>query len=154
MAERDVRRMTVEEFPAWRPDDDQGYALAGEPCEPFTDGIAVGTPKGDIRRPDVTVDRGDPDPENQVAARPMLSIEVLSDPTRRFDEYLNLNEYRAIPGLRHVLLMEPDMPAVAFHARGDDGRWNDRPLFGYDTRIDLPALGCSLDIADLYPLRS
>lgn len=181
MAEHDIPRMTPEAFLAWDPGDDERYelvdgaprAMGGArkkharivlnaafafrtrlppgPCEPFTDDVAVRTPRGNLRRPDVTVDCGDPDPEKQVADQPVLIVEVLSDSTRRFDEYLKLNEYKAIPSLRYILLVEPDLHAVAFHTRDEEGHWSDRPLIGLDTEIPLPALGCTLTLADLYP---
>jgi Uma2 family endonuclease len=184
MAEPEIRRMSVETFLAWEPGDGLRYELVdgspramggarakharivinaimalrarlgAGPCEPFTDDIAVLTPKGNLRRPDVTVDCGDPDPEKQVADRPVLVIEVLSESTRRFDEYLKLTEYRSVASLRYVLLVEPDLPAVAFHVRGPDGTWSDRPLIGPETEIPLPDLGCTLTLADLYPNRS
>lgn len=180
MAEHDIPRMTPEAFLAWDPGDDERYelvdgvphAMGGArkkharivlnaalalrtrlppgPCEPFTDDVAVRTPQGNLRRPDVTVDCGDPDPEKQVADRPVFLIEVLSPSTRLMDKLVKVYEYRSIPSIRQVLLLDADEPSGMLHGRRDDGSWQHLFLIGKDTGVDLWSIGVSLLMSDLY----
>ncbi|WP_181183923.1 Uma2 family endonuclease [Prosthecodimorpha hirschii] len=125
--------------------------LTGGPCEPFTDDLAVLTPKGNLRRPDVTVDCGDPDPEKQVADRPVLVIEVLSDSTRKLDTQFKVIEYKALPTLRAILLLDPDDYAALLYARETGGSdWREIALIGPDTVVPLASLDLSFPLATFY----
>lgn len=135
--------------------------LRGSPCQPFTGDFAVRIPSGNIRRPDVGVDCGPIDPASLVAADPRLVIEVLSPSTRTFDALGKLREYQRVPGLRHIMLIDPEAPQ-ALHwrrdgdarsegeGRDDGGRWTDHAAEGLDAAIELPDLGVTLRLADLY----
>ena len=68
-----------------------------------------------MRRPDVTVDCG-PTADNALErARPTAVFEVLSPSTRKTDRFRKLEEYRAVDGLMHVVLIDPDRPVVLLY---------------------------------------
>lgn len=127
-----------------------GARLRGGPCEPHTADIAVTSPFGNVRRPDVMVDCERGDPDDLKARAPVLIIEVLSKSTRNYDLLRKTAEYRAIPSLRYILHVEPDDIAAIFHVRQDDGRWLDTPLVGRDTLIEMPEINVSLTLGDFY----
>ena len=125
-------------------------ALRGGPCQPFTGDFAVRIPNGNIRRPDVGVDCGPVDLNSLTATDPRLVIEVLSPSTRTFDAIGKLREYQRVPGLRHIILVDPDEPRVWHWRRPENGPWTDLLLEGLDAVIDLPDLGATLALRDLY----
>ncbi|MGE7415164.1 Uma2 family endonuclease [Methylobacterium tarhaniae] len=131
----------VAEFRTW---------LRGTPCRPFTGDGSVETLPGQIRRPDLGVDCGSRDPNGLTAAEPRLVAEVLSPSTRDFDAFDKLEEYKTVASLAVVLLVEPNAPEIALWRRDADGAWQRRLVAGLDQTIDLPELGMSLALTDIY----
>ena len=124
--------------------------LRGSPCRPMSPDVAVRTRPGRLRRPDVTVDCGPYEASSLVAHTPVLVLEVLSPSTERVDTIVKVGEYKALASLRHILIAEPDAAHVLHYARGDEGDWAELDHIGLGTVIDLPALGCTLSLAELY----
>jgi Uma2 family endonuclease len=52
--------------------------------------------------------------------------------------------------LDHVLLIEPNAPEVMVWRRGEGRDWAGKTVRGLDGSIDLPLLGASLRLADIY----
>ncbi len=88
-----------------------GKQLDGNPCQPFTDDSAVRVPNGNTRRPDVGVDCGHFDPCALAVEAPRLVLAVLSPTTCIFDMFDKLDEYKTVPGLAHIVLIDPDATA-------------------------------------------
>ncbi|WP_454918154.1 Uma2 family endonuclease [Xanthobacter sediminis] len=126
--------------------------LKGKPCEPSTADIAIVVPNGNVRRPDAMVACGATDDRAQVASDPRLVIEVLSASTRGIDLLRKLEEYKSVPGLAYILIVEPEAPCALLWRReaGPDAPWTLEELSGRDGRFDLPAIGAALAMADLY----
>ncbi len=124
--------------------------LRGTPCRPFTGDGSVETLPGQIRRPDLGVDCGPRDPNGLSAAEPRLVVEVLSPSTRDFDAFDKLEEYKTLPSLAAILLVEPNAPEIALWHRDADGVWQRRLVTGLDGTIDLPEFGMTLALADVY----
>ena len=124
-------------------------ALRGLPCRASTDDIAVVVPNGNVRRPDVTVDCGARDDAAQQASDPRMVVEVLSPSTRGLDLLVKLEEYKSVPGLAYILLVEPERPH-ALHMRRDTTGWALEEVQGLDGGFDLPDIGASLSMAALY----
>jgi Uma2 family endonuclease len=124
--------------------------LRGGPCEPFTDDIALITPKGQVRRADVLVDCGPMEDDDLRARSPVLVIEVLSKSTRQMDLLRKTAEYKTVPSMRYILLLDPDEVAAIFHVRQADGRWEDTPIIGRDTDIHMPEINVSLTLGEFY----
>jgi Uma2 family endonuclease len=180
MSERVITRMPAEEFLDWGLSQDQRYELVdgvpvamagakkahdrivanahgmlyaqlrGQKCKNFTADIAVRVPAGNIRRPDVGIDRGFFDPEATTADAPFLVLEVLSPSTRKFDTLLKLEVYKTIPSLAHIVLIDPDMPQVFHWSRAPGESWRHLLLEGLEAVIRMPEVDCALDLVTLY----
>ena len=127
-----------------------GNRLRGSHCIPFTGDGAVVTRPGQIRRPDAGVDCGHRDPDGYTAADPKLIVEVLSPSTRDFDTFEKLEEYKALGGLDHILYVEPNRAEAAFWSRRDGGGWARERIEGIDAVAEMPKLGISLPLAEIY----
>lgn len=126
-----------------------GQGLKGKPCEPSTADIAIVVPNGNVRRPDVMVDCAAGDDRAQQAADPRMVVEVLSPSTRGIDLVRKLEEYKSVPGLAYILLLEPEAPHALLWRRGAEG-WELEERKGLDGAFALPALGIGLAMAELY----
>ncbi len=124
--------------------------LRGFGCRPFTGDGSIETLPGQIRRPDIGVDRGKRDPNAMRAANPRLIAEVLSATTRDFDTFDRLDEYKQVASLDYPLLIEPNAAQVAMWSRGPDGGWTRTLLEGLERSVDLPAIGVTLALAEIY----
>ena len=125
--------------------------LRGKPCRPHTDDIAIRMPAGNIRRPDVLVDCGTPDPRDLVAAEPVLVVEVLSPSTVSMDRIHKLDEYKTVPSLKAILLIDTEAPQVTLYAReaGKD-TWAREIVEGLEARLALPGLEAMLALDEIY----
>jgi Uma2 family endonuclease len=126
--------------------------LRGGPCRPTAFNTAVRIPGGNIRYPDLLVDCGPYRPEDYAASEPVLVVEVLSPSTKAFDQTRKLEEYRAVPTIRHMLVLDPEAPRAQLHSRGADGQWAWTLLLGEAAEIALPALGITLPLGECYSL--
>lgn len=179
MAERSMETMTPEAFLAWCLTREEAYELVdgvpramtgatrqhdrvvtnliaalvprlrGGPCRAQTDDVAVVTPVGNVRRPDVTIDCGG-DGKDVTAHRPVVIVEVLSDGTSRIDIHRKTAEYKQIAFVRVILLVDPDTAACVMHVRRDDRNWQEGILIGADTLFTLPEVTGTLRLGDLY----
>lgn len=125
-------------------------ALRGSGRRPFTSDGSVETLPGQVRRPDAGVDGGVRDPSGMKAADPRLVAEVLSPSTRDFDAFEKLSEYKALAGLEHILLIEPNAAEVMLWSREAERAWVKQRVAGLDATVDLTGLGIRLPLADLY----
>ena len=125
-----------------------GNRLRGKPCRPRTDDRSVQTFRG-TRRPDILVECGKPDPRSMSAAEPRIIIEVLSPSTTRYDRFQKLEEYKLVPAVQVILLVDTEAPRATVWRRGADG-WGYTELSGLEAVIDLPEIGTELPFAELY----
>ncbi len=101
--------------------------------------------------PDVllTCDSGDNDPLYKQA--PCLIAEVLSPSTELIDRREKLIAYRALPSLRHYLLIAQDRRCVEQYMRDADGGWRYRVCDAEGIiELDCQPLRPTLTLADLY----
>jgi Uma2 family endonuclease len=125
-----------------------GNKLRGGPCRPMTADIGTRT-ASNLRRPDLTVECGSYDPVHRESLSPLL-VEVPSPSTEGIDRLIKLEEYKAMPTLRHILLAEPGKAHVLLYSRSDDRGWTSMSHIGLDSSLDLTAIGCTLSLAELY----
>ena len=179
MAEAAPRDMTVDEFFAWQEGREERYELVdGQPqcldgvtrlhdrivvnliaelstrlrcsgCAPFTRLSGLETPAGQIRRPDVGIDCGERDPNGYTATEPRVVFEVLSPSTRDFDTIRKLDEYKAIPSVHTVLLIDPDSPSVVVWRRSGDP-WRSEIVSDLDAAIGIEGPDLALPLAAIY----
>jgi Uma2 family endonuclease len=125
-------------------------ALRGTRCRVFTADVAVRIPNGNVRRPDAGVHCVPLDLDATYSAAPRLLAEVVSPSTRDFDRLSKLEEYKSLPTLDVILLIETTQPEVVVWSRDGGRAWTDARVSGRDAVIDLPALGIRLALGDLH----
>ena len=124
--------------------------LDGKPCQPHTDDISIRNPNRNVRRPDILVDcRSDPDGTME-GSDPRVLIEVLSPSTTRFDRFQKLEEYKAHPAVRVVLLVDTQAPRVIVWRRDGADAWSSAIVEGLDATIPLPEIEAEFRLADVY----
>ena len=119
-------------------------------CRTTSSDTAVRTSQNAIRYPDIVVDCGPFDPSAREATGPVLVVEVSSPRTSSIDVTDKLDEYRSHAGLRLILLVDPDVVAVKVYRRDAAGAWHVERYDGLAQSIDLPEIGGSLSLTDLY----
>lgn len=124
--------------------------LGAGPCQTFSADTFVRIPAGNRRQADMGVDCGRPDEASLEADEPTLVLEVLSPTTRAFDQNDKLEEYKTVPSLRYVLLVDPDAPQVRLYRRADAERWFTERATGLHASIGLPLFAMDLRLTDLY----
>jgi Uma2 family endonuclease len=180
MRERAVTRMSAEEFLEWGLHQELRYELVdgapvamagarqrhdrivmnaqgmmytqlrGKACRNFSADIAVRIPAGNIRRPDAGIDCGAFDGDSTTAGAPFLVIEVLSPTTREFDRLRELEEYKTVPSMAHIVLIDPEIPQAFHWSRPSGSDWRYALLEGLEAVIRLPEIDCALELAGLY----
>jgi Uma2 family endonuclease len=80
---------------------------------------------------------------------PSVILEVLSPTTRRNDEVQKFRDYLSISNLSTYILAETESSFLTLHRRDGTG-FRREVLSGPDATLDLPEVGVSLSLADLY----
>jgi Uma2 family endonuclease len=125
-----------------------GNRLRGKPCRPRTSDQSVLTFRG-TRRPDVSVECGRPDDTSMATIEPRVVIEILSPSTTRYDRFHKLEEYKLVPAIKVILLVDTEAPQVTVWRRTQEG-WGYHEEKGLDAVVALPEIGIDLPLADLY----
>ncbi|WP_158258297.1 Uma2 family endonuclease [Rhodopila globiformis] len=133
-------------------------ALAGSRCQPFTADIfiRIPTPADRRRQADFGVECGAPDEDGMEADQPRAVFEVLSKSnvggSDQFDFLAKIEDFRAVPSIEAIVLIDPYAPQALMHRRGPDGAWMEHPepLIGPEAMLDLPMLGVRFSLADIY----
>jgi len=126
-----------------------GRQLGVEDFDITSADFGVRTPRG-VRYPDIAVERRNPESKALAMAAPLLLIEILSQSTMADDFGFKRDEYLAIPSLLHYVILSQDDPALWLWSRGAEG-WGDFTLFrDRADKVDLAALGVTLDLGALY----
>ena len=120
---------------------------AGTGCRPFSADIAIRVFPGQLRRPEPSVLCPPFDMEDMVAETPRLVLEVLFETTRRIDEHVKVDEYKAIAALDYIIVMSPTEHDVAAWSRDDARQWQRTRYRSVDGVIALPLLDASLPLA-------
>jgi Uma2 family endonuclease len=105
-----------------------------------------------VRYPDAIVEALPFDGDSRWTKEPVLIVEVLSDDSQKRDKVTKVEEYLTIETLRAYIVAEPDAPDCLVWVRGADGRFPEQPetVAGADGVINVPALGLSLKLAEVY----
>ncbi len=117
---------------------------AGEAVSPIC------IPPRNVRSPDAGVQCGPIDEDGTHSTHPRVVFEVLSDSTRYFDLLRQLDDYKTIPGLAHIILVNPDAAEVIHWTRPAGDAWQRADLFGRDAVLHLDDPALTLPLADLY----
>jgi Uma2 family endonuclease len=127
-----------------------GNHLQGHRCQPFTSDTYIRIPAGNRRQADMGIDCGPFADESLDASEPVLVLEILSPTTRTFDRNDKLEEYKTVPTLEYILLVDPDYPQVRLYRRDNDRNWTSERLTGLDALVTMPLLILELRLAELY----
>jgi Uma2 family endonuclease len=130
-----------------------GNQLLDRPCHVHIADLRVKAATArSYRYPDITVVCGQPefeDKRSDTVLNPTVLIEVLSPSTEASDRGRKFAEYRGIPSLREYLLVSQDLPRVERYARQAEG-WLLTVAEGLEAKVRLDAIGCALDLAEVY----
>ncbi|MBI5498509.1 MAG: Uma2 family endonuclease [Deltaproteobacteria bacterium] len=129
--------------------------LRGKPCQPCGNDLRVlSAPSGLVTYPDVSVVCGQPvfhEPgPTDTLLNPTAIFEVLSPSTEAFDRGEKSLAYRAIPSLRHYVLLSQDRPLVEVYSRVRGEAWPCVVVQGEDAVVELAALEVTLPLRELY----
>lgn len=83
-------------------------------------------------------------------AAPLLLCEVLSDSTELCDRRRKIPDYRALPSVQELLLVDSERMFVEVHRRLDERRWLTELLQRPQDLLVLESVELRLALADLY----
>lgn len=126
-----------------------GTRLHGKPCRPRTSDQSVVTFRG-TRRPDISVECGQPDDKAMSMVEPSVVIEILSPSTMRYDRFQKLEEYKQHPRIKVILIVDTEAPQVTVWRRDAEGTWSYHEEAGLHSTIDLPEIEAALPLTELY----
>ena len=103
------------------------------------------------RFPDVLVEPASQDGKGRTSENPIFIAEVLSPSTVTVDRKQKAAEYATLASLQTYAVFSQYEPTVWVWQRDESGL-PEKPtrLEGRDARLDIPALGTSLPLADIY----
>jgi Uma2 family endonuclease len=128
--------------------------LRGKPGEAYVSDMRVKvTTTGLYTYPDVVVVCGEPKFEDDyidTLLNPTLLIEVLSPSTERYDRIAKSSYYRTLDSLAEHLLVAQDVVRLEQYVKQPDGTWLQVECTSLDGVLELPSIGCSLALRDVY----
>jgi Uma2 family endonuclease len=103
--------------------------------------------------PDVIALCGEPkffDDRRDTLLNPGLIVEVVSPSTEAYDRGRKFDHYQSIESLAEYLLVASDRVHADLYRRQPDGLWVLSPAGEPGDTVELPSIGCSLLLADVY----
>lgn len=123
--------------------------LRGGPCVPMGSDLAVRNLQNGVRQPDVIVECGRWQGKDVAAREPRAIFEVLSPSTRGTDLIRKADEYRRLPSVQHLVILEADLRRALVWTRDADG-WTLEELTNADAVLKLPYIGTELPLSEVY----
>lgn len=127
--------------------------LKGRGCETYASDMRVKVAAlGLYTYSDVAVVCGGPQLEDEngdTLLNPLLLVEVLSPSTEAYDRGYKARAYRMIPSLACHVILAQDRPMAEVYTRQSE-QWSLVDVSGLAAQLDLPALGISLPMAEIY----
>jgi len=128
--------------------------LRGKACEAYMSDMRVKvTSTGLYTYPDVVVVCGEPQFEDEYVdtlLNPTLLVEVLSQSTERYDRIAKSSYYRTLDSLAEQLLVAQDEVRLEQYVKQANGQWLLFECSSLDKIVDLPSIGCTLALRDVY----
>jgi Uma2 family endonuclease len=98
---------------------------------------------------DIAVTCDPPRPDDQLIRNPILVVEILSPSTANFDRNTKVPDYRRIPSVEEILLLDSaTVFAEILHREGD--RWITEIVQGPGATLSLNSVPLTISIAELY----
>ena len=131
-----------------------GALLRGSQCIALTSDQRVHVPApGLYAYPDLTVACGERSYKHDrppSLLNPTIVFEVTSDSTEDYDRGTKFLHYQGIVSLSEYVLVSHREKRIEHHRRLDTGQWLSTIYSAEGDRIELPALGASFALADVY----
>lgn len=128
--------------------------LRGRSCEVYLSRMRLQIPSADVfTYPDVTVVCEEPelaDEHQDILLNPTVLVEVLSPSTSDYDHGRKFAYYRQLASLIEYLLVAQHEARVEHYTRQPDGSWRLEETDDPDAVLDLPSIGCTLSLAEVY----
>lgn len=126
--------------------------LRGSPCEALSNAIRIAVPLGDAYYPDIMVVCGDdrPGDDDDEIGSATVVVEVISPSTAQTDDTRKRWGCLSLPKLAHYVLIDPAEPLGEVVTREPDGSHRGRKLAAVDDLLELPAMGFSCRLGELY----
>jgi Uma2 family endonuclease len=129
-------------------------ALRGKDFEVYPSNMRVKAPEANLYTyPDVVVVGGEPlleDDQFDTLLNPAVLFEVLSPSTESYDRGEKFANYGTIESLTDYVLISQDKQRVEHFTRKQGDEWSFRRYDGPEPTVELPSIGCSLKLGDLY----
>lgn len=125
--------------------------LRGGPCRTYIEAVKVriADDAGEAYYyPDVFVACEPGDDDSHVVNNPKLIIEVLSDSTARIDRNDKLPNYKRIPTVEEIVLIEQDWPEILVFRRSE--KWKRNLYTQFDTIVRLDSIGYAAPLSSFY----
>lgn len=126
--------------------------LRGSGCRPYGPDFAARTAERTVRLPDVSVYCNDPaapgNERKKLLGDPQVVFEVLSPSTFSYDQTVKLEEYRCLPGVREIVLVDPIKERIRLICRESAERDND--WLPAETDLPLASLNIVLPHAEIF----
>jgi Uma2 family endonuclease len=103
--------------------------------------------------PDISVVCGERqflDGQMDTLLNPTLIAEVLSPSTEAYDRGRKFEQYRSMESLAGYLLISSQRVSAELFVRQPDGRWLLTAASSLEDTLEMPAVGCSISLADVY----
>lgn len=126
--------------------------LRKSPCQAYVVQMRIwvsGT--GLYTYPDLTVVCEKPEfAHKDTLLNPTLIVEVTSPESMVYDLGKKFQHYRALESLQEYVLVSQDRPLIERYVRQQDGQWLFSAASGLNATLELPSIGCTLALADVY----
>lgn len=128
--------------------------LKDRECEFYVSDMRVKvSPTGLYTYPDGVVTCEKPifeDDQLDTLLNPQVVIEVLSPSTEKYDRGKKFEHYRQIDSLRDYVLVSQDHAHIERFSLDEQGKWYLSEATGLDAELELPTIGCTLKLADVF----
>ena len=128
-------------------------ALEDRACEPFGSDSRVKVPGRGYVYPDATIVCGGRkaiDEDDDILINPVVTFEVLSPSTEKYDRGLKFQIYRTIDSLRDYILVSQEQVRVEQYTRQADGTWALRDYQGPDEELKIDSIGVAILLRRIY----
>lgn len=90
------------------------------------------------------------EPGQRTTPEPLVVVEILSPSTENRDRKVKLPDYRALPSVAEIVLVDQQQVYCEVHRRLDDGRWLTDLLRRADARLRLESIGFDQPLSAIY----
>ena len=128
--------------------------LRGRPCFVFNADLRVAVSWDElITYPDVTVLCGLPqyaDDKRDTLTNPTMVVEVLSPSTAKTDRGDKVFQYRRVPSMREILLVDPAPTTIEHYWKLPNGHWEVETITDPSAVLRFPHLDIDVPVAEIY----